>query len=153
MRIRSLRVQRTRGHTLDPARVAVNNDRLQELVRFVLCVALLNHFNGILALLALALDQAVHCDLDALPALVPVHCVVATDDRRDLANLLFLNERNKVLHVPRRGAGRGVATVAKEVDVDVLETDLLRGLEERVQVGDMRVNATIRDLGERLSVS
>ena len=61
-------------------------------------------------------------------------------------DLLFLDKREKVLHVPRRRAWGGVATVTEEMDVDLLEADLLRGLEQGEEVADMRVNATIRHL-------
>ena len=104
-------------------------------------------------LFLLALDEAVNCDLDTLPALVAVHGVVATDNGRDLADLLLVNERKQVLHVSRSGARGSVATIAKEVDVDLLEADFLGGLEQCVEVGYVRVHTTVGNLTKQSSKS
>ena len=78
--------------TLDSALVTVEDDRLQELVGFVLLVTFLNSIDDVVCLLAFALNETVDCDLDTLPALIAVHCVVTADDGRDLTDLLLLNE-------------------------------------------------------------
>lgn len=129
--------------TLDTRLVAADDDGLQELVGLVLFVAVLDCGDRVLALLTLAVDETVDGDLDALPALVAVHGVVPPDDGRDLADVLLVDEGEEVLEVPGGGAGRGIATVAEEVDVDVLEADLFRGLEEGVEVGDVGVDAAV----------
>ena len=118
--------------TLDPTSVAVDDNGLQELVCLVLLIALLNGLDGVLGLLALTLDKAVDGDLDSLPTLVTVHGVVASDDGGDFTYLLLLYECEEIFHVPCGRSGCGVATIAEEVDVDFLEADLLRGLEECV---------------------
>ena len=137
-----------RARTLDPAGVAVDDDRLQELVRLVLRVLLLNRLHWVFALLPFALDETVDRDLDTLPTLVTVHGVVATNDGGDLAVFLLLQEGEEVLRVSRGGAGGCVATVAEKVDIDVGDFLLLRGLEERVEVVDVGVYTTVRDLYE-----
>ena len=132
--------------TLDTTLVTVDDDGLQKLVGLVLLVAFLNGFYNIFALLALALDETVDGDLDALPAFVAVHRVVAADDGRDRAILLLLEECGEVARVPGGRARRSVAPVAEEVDVDVWDALLLGRLEESLQVVDVRVDTTIRNL-------
>ena len=85
--------------TLDPTLIPVDDDGFQEFIGHILLVVLLDGRDDILTLLALALDQAVHCDLDALPALVPVHRVIATDDRRDFPDALLLDEVKKFARI------------------------------------------------------
>ena len=101
---------------------------------------------NILALLTLALDKTVNSDLYALPALVTVHGVVAADGGSDLTILALLEELLELLGIASGRAGRSVATIAKEVDVDVRDTLLLGGLEESLEVVDVRVDTTVGDL-------
>jgi hypothetical protein len=126
--------------------LAGEDDRLQELVRLVLLIPGLDGLDCVVRRLAFALHEPVHGDRDALPTLVAVHRVVPASDARYLADADLAEERGEVLRIARGGLGRGVAAVAKEVDVDVRDTLLLRGLEERLQVVDVRVHAAVGNL-------
>ena len=134
--------------TLNPACVPIHDDRLQKLVRLVLLVPRLDSFDIIAVLrgLTFAVHEALDRDLHAVPALVAVHRVVPPHDGRDLAYTKLLDEIMQFLRIFRRGARRGIASVAEEVHVDVRDADLLRGLEQRIQVRVVRVDTAVRDL-------
>lgn len=120
--------------TFDPALIAIDNNRLQELVGFVFLVTFFDSFDDILAFLALTLHQAFHSNLDTLPPFVSVHGIVASHDRRNLSVLLFLEELDEVFRVASGRPRCSVASIAKEVDVDVRDALLFGSLEQRVQV-------------------
>jgi hypothetical protein len=63
--------------TLQTALVAVDNNRLQELVVLALLVLFFDLGYGILGSLAVALDKPLQRDRDTLPSLVTVHGVVS----------------------------------------------------------------------------
>jgi len=115
--------------TLDASLVAIDDNWLEEFIRHVLVVTLLDGGDGVFALRALAPHEPIHRDLYALPALVAVHRVVAPDYSRERPVLLLCHEIEQVLAVARGRARRGVAAVADEVHVGVWDTLLLRGLE------------------------
>lgn len=136
-------------HTFDPSLIATNDDWLEELVCFILLVPLLDGSNRVLRCFALALDQTLGGDLDPLPSLVTIHSVVPTNDGDKLSNLLLLNEVEEFFRILGRRTGSGVTTIAEEVDVDVWDFELFRGLEESKEMMDMGMDSTIRDLQAR----
>lgn len=89
--------------TLYSALIAINDNRLQELIRHVLLVV---SFDGLddavlatLDLLTLTLDQTIDSDLNPLPSLIAVHGVVPPDYRRDFAVTELLGEVEELLRV------------------------------------------------------
>ena len=97
-----------------PVKAGVD-DGLDKLVRHPFVVGLLHCLHHVCGFLALAADELVIGQLDALPTLVAVHGVVAADNRRhtpcrSLAMLLQL--RYETLAAP----GVGVAAVHEAVD-------------------------------------
>jgi hypothetical protein len=127
------------SHTDNATLLASNNDGLEELVLLVLFVARLDGGNGIHALLALAEDHALEGNLVSLPPLVAVHGVVATDDGGNVTKANLARRGNQLLKVGGTRLGVRVAAVAKGVDVDLGDSDLLGGPEEGIQVGLLRV--------------
>ena len=100
--------------------VLVADDGLDEFVRHAVFIALLNGMNGVGILHALAVDERVIGVLEAVPALVAVHRVVAAHNGRDLADAeltaLFHGLCDKVA-----AGGRGrVAPVEERVDIHAL---------------------------------
>ena len=100
--------------------VLVADDRLDEFVRHAVFVALLNGVDRVGILHALAVNERVVSVLQAVPALVAIHRVVAAHDGRDLADAeltaLFHGLCNKVA-----AGGRGrVAPVEEGVDIHTL---------------------------------
>ncbi len=65
------------------ARGPLDDDRLDELICDASLVTTPDRVDWILRLFAFAGDDRVECALGAVPALVPVHCVIAPDHRRD----------------------------------------------------------------------
>ncbi|KAG9527173.1 phosphoglycerate mutase 2, partial [Aureobasidium melanogenum] len=145
--------RRKSGHTLDSAVLAVDNDGLEELVGLALLVAGLDGLDGVGRLLALALDNAVHGLLDAVPALVTVHGVVTTDNSGDLAEAELVGVVEDGLHMAGARLGVGVTAVAEEVDVDLGHADLLGDLEQSEEVVDVRVDTAIRDETEQVQAA
>lgn len=132
--------------TFNPPFVAPNDNWLQELVRFVLLVSLLNSGNRILRCFTLALDQTLDGDLDPFPPLIAVHSIVSTDNGDELSDLLLLDEVEEFLCIFGRGTGSGVTAIAEKVDIDVWNFEFLCGLKERVEVRNVGMNTTVRNL-------
>ena len=105
---------------LDACLVAVENHGLEELVGLACLVAGLDCGRGIGGrVLAFAADEAAQAGLDALPALIPIHYVVAANDCAKLASGERRHGGEEGAHMPHAGPGIGVAAIAEEVDVDV----------------------------------
>lgn len=85
----------------------------------------------------------VHHKLSALFGWTPFHRIIPPHRRRHDPDLLLLDVFEERFRVGRGGAGRGVASVAEEVDVDVRDADFFRGFEEGVEVVDVRVDAAV----------
>jgi hypothetical protein len=134
--------------TFNPASIPIHDDRLQKLVRLVLRIPRLDSRDIVPTLrsLALPMHEPVDRDLHALPALIAVHRIVSPHDGRDFPNAELLNERPQLARIARRGARSRITAVAEEMHVYVRHADLLRGLEQRVQVRVMRVDTAVRDL-------
>jgi hypothetical protein len=132
--------------TFDPSFVATDDNWLQELVRLILLISLLDGGDRILGCFALTLDQTLGSDLDSLPSLITVHGIVPADDGNEFSDLLLLDEVEEFLCILCGGTGSCVTTIAKEVDVDMWNFELFRGLEKCEEVVDVGMNTTIRDL-------
>ena len=137
-------------HTFDPSLITTDDDWLEELVRFILLVPLLDGSNRVLRCFALAVYQTLGSDLDPLPSLVTIHGIVPTDDGDELPNFLLLDKVEEFLRVLGGRTGSGVTAITKEVDVDVWDFELFRGLEESKEMVDMGMDTAIRDLQARV---
>jgi len=133
--------------------LAADDDGLQELVSLALLVAFLDGLDWVGALLALSADDTLHTQLDAVPALVAVHDIVASDDGGDLANADLLGLVEQLLHVTRAALGVRVAAVAEEVDEDLRHLHLLGDLEQADQVVDVRVDTAVGDEPQQVQTS
>jgi hypothetical protein len=131
--------------TLQTSRLVTKDEGLDELVGLVLGVAVLDGLDRVIGLGALALDESIDGHLDAVPALVTVHGVVAANKSDELANANLLDSLKELLDVLVGRLGSSVAAVAEGVDVDVLDALLLGGTEEGEEVGDVRVNTAVRE--------
>ena len=80
--------------TLNPTGISIHNYGLQELVRLVLLVPRLNGLDiiAVLRSLAFPMNESLHCYLDAIPALVAVHGIVAPHDGRNLTDADLLDK-------------------------------------------------------------
>lgn len=132
--------------TFDTTLITIDDNRLQELVRLVLLVPLLNRLHDVFILLSFALDEAINSNLDAFPAFVTVHGVVTSNDGCNLAELFLLDEVKEVLCIPSGRSRGGVTAVAKKVNVDMGNLLLLGCLQECAKVMDMGVDTAIGDL-------
>ena len=132
--------------TIDPSFVATDDDWLQELVRFVLLVSLLDGGNRIIRYLTLTLDQTLGSDLDPLPSLVTIHGIVSADDGNELSDLLLLDKVEEVLRILGGGTGSSVTAITEEMDIDVWNFEFLRGLKKCEEVIYMGMNTAVRNL-------
>ena len=120
--------------TLDTTLVAADNDGLEELVVLALLVTLLDGLERVLALLALAEDQALQRNLVPLPPLVAIHGVVPADDGGDLADTDLLDRGQELLQVAGAGLGVRITAIAEEVNEDLGNAVCLGDLEQGVQM-------------------
>ena len=121
------------------SRCSRDDDRLDELVRHAGLVAGTHRRDRIVRLATHSCGDRVERTLRALPALVAVHRVVATDDRRDPV----AGQLGKI--VDGRGR-RNVAAVRERVD----PRSLRRDPQQRQEMVDVRVHAAVRDEAEQV---
>lgn len=119
---------------LDTALSSTNNDWLQKLVVLVLGVALLDGSDWVAAVLTLAKNHTLHGNLDSVPTLVTVHCVVAANNCGNLSTSDLRGLLNKLLHVSSARLWIGITSITEEVDVDLWNTNVLGDLEKCVEV-------------------
>ena len=136
------KVEEDRGVVLAEPRPAVEDDRLDELVRDVTLVACADGGDRILGVLAVALDDRVVGALGALPAAVAVHRVVAADDGRDPVG----RELGEVLCGRVR---RDVAAVGEGMNPGSLGGEL----EQCLEVVHVRVDAAVGHEPQQVDVA
>ncbi len=128
-------------------RAAVDHDGDDELVGHAGVVARLHRGDRVGGVRAVADDDRVESELGPVPALVAVHRVVAARDGRDPVR----GQRREVVDGRVR---RDVAPVGERVDPRPVGHPLpLRQLEQRKDVGDVRVDAAGRDEPEQVHVA
>ena len=91
--------------------------------------------------------------LDALPAIVAVHGVVAADDGGNLADAVFahfLFERAQEIDA---AIGRGVAAVHEAVDENARDFIFAGHAQQRVEMFDVRVDAAIAEEAEEVELA
>ena len=115
------------------------DNRLDELVGDAFGIGSLDGSNGIGILDALALDQCVIGQLDAVPAVVAVHGVETAHDCGDLAGLA-LDVGGQLTDKVGTRHGRNVAAIQEAMDI-ALDTGSLAHINQCKQVGDVAVNA------------
>ena len=119
------------------------HDRLDELVGHAGIVRALHSLDHVGRSLALALDQKVVGDLDALPAPVAVHGIVTSYDRGDTAGRrghVALQRLDEALAAARIG----IATVHEAVYEGVVDTVVRRYVAQLEQMIERRVYAAVR---------
>ena len=88
--------------------------------------------------------------VDALPALVAVHRVVAAGDGGDRARAELGDVRLQVAHEAARAVGRGVAPVGEGVDEDARQAAVACELQEGAQVVVAGVDAAVAQEAEEV---
>ena len=127
-----------------------HDDGLEEFIVLPLGIAFLDGADGVVGLLAVAQDDTPEAELDAVPALVPIHGVVATDDGGELPDAELTETVEELLQVGDGALGVGIAAIGKEVDEDVGYAELAGDLEESKQMADVRVDATVGDEAQEM---
>ena len=109
------------------------DNRLDEFVGHSLGIAFLHGPDHVVTLAALAVDEHIVCEFEALPALVAVHGIIAADDRCD-----FSGASGAVLpHFGEEAGaapGVGVTAVHEAVQIHLVETIRFRGVAEGVEM-------------------
>ena len=115
-----------------------------ELIGDARLVGSVQRVRRILRMNAVADGQHVICLFDTVPVVVTVHRVISAADRRDLAvaELVYLRLQ-RFDEVYARGGG-DVSAVHKAVDVRLGNTVLFRHFQQRVQVGNVTMDAAVR---------
>ena len=93
--------------------------------------------------LSRAADNGIVGLFDPIPAVVPVHGVVASHDRSDPADTDAGDLGLKLLQIGVATLGRGVATVKQAVNADLAEPFLFGQFQQRVQMGVVGVDAAV----------
>jgi len=127
-------------------RVSIHDDcRRNELVGHLLGVGRAHRLQRARGTAPDAADHRVVGLLDPVPALVAIHRVEATDDRRDPASPGLAQEALQLLQIPERAHGRRVTTIQERVHVDPGDSARPRGLQQAEQVLLRRVHAARAD--------
>ena len=99
--------------------------------------------DGVGILHALAADHGVIARLNSIPALVTVHAVEASLQRCDLARAELGAIVTQLADIARAARGRNVASVEEAVQVDTLDTAVMRHLHHGKDVPDVAVYAAV----------
>ena len=120
---------------------------LDELVPHVVPVGALDRLSRRIEGLTDSSDKQIEGARNALPALVAIHSVVATDHRNDAPDPGIGDVLLERAHVVDARTGRSVATVEQRVHADLvrIQPALGRHLEQRPQVEIARVHPTVGD--------
>jgi hypothetical protein len=119
------------------------DDGLDEFVRHTGGVARLHRVDGVGVLHALAADHGVVARLNAVPALVTVHAVEASLQRCDLTRAELGTVVMQLADITRAARRRDVAPVKEAVQVDALDTAVMRHLHHGKDVPDVAVYAAV----------
>lgn len=128
--------------TLDASVVTADNNGSEELVLILgatLLIAGLDGGDRILARLTLTKTHSLEGNLNTLPTLIAVHCVVAANNSGNLTNANLFEVVDKLLHIASTRLRVGIAAIAEEMDEDLFYTILLGGSQKSVQVSLLRV--------------
>jgi hypothetical protein len=119
---------------LDASFLSANNDGLEELIVLALLVSLLDGLDWVSALLTLAGAKSLETNLNSVPSLVTVHCVVSTNNTGNLTDTDLLDLGKQCLHISGTGLRVGVTAISEEVNVDIWNSNFLGDLEESVEM-------------------
>ena len=124
------------------------DDGLDEFIRHTGGVAGLHRVDGVGILYALAADHGVVACLDAVPALVAVHAVEATLQRRDLAGAELGTVVAQLPDIARAARGGNVAPVEEAVQVYARDAAVVRHFHHGKNVPDVTVHTAVRQQAE-----
>ena len=131
-----------------------DHDRLDEFVGDVLFVAALERGDRIVgAGFGFAMNQRAVGQLDALPAIVAVHRVVAADERGDFADLQLAHFLLELAHEVAAAVRRSVAAVHEAVDENFLDLLLLGQFEQREEMRDVGVHAAVAEQADEVELA
>ena len=116
------------------ASVVNENSWLNELIRHAACIRRPHRFDRVSRFVAFPENHRAKGPLDALPAAVAVHGVVASRNGGDAAVADFLHHGSQLANVAGAAFRWHVAAVGKAVNVNVLDACPLRHLEQRIKV-------------------
>ena len=126
------------------ARIVNQTDGLDELIGHAFGIGLLNGLPHVAHRLALALAQKRIGLVNALPALVSVHCIIAADHACNRARkLAFLHARKHMPNKPRSASGIGVAAVHEGMHIGLLNAFLLGKFQKALQVLERGMHAAV----------
>ena len=83
--------------------------------------------------------------LDAFPAIIAIHRVVAADDAGNLPGLKFLQVVLQLIEKFRAAVRRSVASVHEAVDEDAFDFLFARQFQQREKMIDVRMNAAVAE--------
>ncbi len=122
-----------------------NDEWLDKFVGLALGVALGDGSGDISRRLTGAGDERFVGDLDAFPAVIAVHRVVAAHDRSNFAHADLGDLLLDLLDVDRGTGGRRIAAVGDQVEIYLGHALLFGEAHERIEVIIHRVDATLTD--------
>ncbi|VVB69394.1 Uncharacterised protein [uncultured archaeon] len=128
----------------------VHDCGLQELVVLTALVAILYRFFGRFRFEAFSLDEAAISLLNSLPALIPVHGVVAPRDRGHPAHAQLPELLLQLPKIGQSASGRDVPAVKNGVHINPLQTLFLCHLQKGIQVGVVAVHAAIGEQAHQM---
>ena len=123
--------------------VTIHHSRLEELIILASRVAVFHCDLCRLCPVARAIRQAPVGFLDPIPALVPVHGVVAAAYRRHLARAYLLEFRLQLPEIGQGTPGRDIPAIQNGVHINVLKIQFLGHLQECIKVSIVAVHAPV----------
>ena len=143
---RSVRTEVEENHTVtgsDFAIYAVNSEGLNKLIRYACGIGCLYAGSSACSFAALAQHQCFIGTLHALPALVAVHCVIASADGSNLAYANLRHTIFQVMDIFQRCFRTDITSVEESMHINLGQAFNLRHADKCQKMLDMAMNAAV----------
>ena len=130
--------------------VFLQNGRQNELICFFSIIRSLNSLCCIGSFYAFPFCQRFVSQLDTIPAVITVHCIVTAGDHADFADTDLIHFCLQLLYIRFSGCRRSVTAIQEAVYINFLETLTFCQFQKSEYMGDMAVNTAVREKSEQV---
>ena len=143
---RSVRTEVEENHTVtgsDFSIYAINSEGFNKLIRYACGIGCLYAGSSACSFAALAQHQCFIGTLHALPALVAVHCVIASADGSNLAYANLRHAIFQLMDISQRCFRTYITSVKESMHINIGQAFNLRHADKCQKMLDMAVNAAV----------
>ena len=117
--------------------------RNNKFIRFSIVIGILNRLHSVLGLVTLSIYKRLISKLHTIPAVISIHHIITSHDRRNLTNADLFHLIGKFLHIILSGFRWSVTSVQETVYIDFGDTLTLCQFQKSVNMRIMAVYTTV----------